>query len=92
MARSDSGESVVQRVVRVLDAFDADAPRLSVGELARRAGLPMSTTSRLVDQLVAEGLLTRDPDRMVRAGVRLWELGSRASAAAPLRELAMPFM
>ena len=92
MARSASGESIVERVVRILEAFDPETPSLSVGELAARAGLPGSTTSRLVDQLVSHGLLRRDPARRVRIGVRMWELGARASPALALREVAMPFM
>lgn len=92
MARSPSGESIVERVVRILEAFDPETASLSVGELASRSGLPRSTTSRLVDQLVAHGLLRRDASRRVRIGVRMWELANRASPALALRELAMPFM
>lgn len=92
MARSSSGESVLERVVRVLDAFTPEARVLSVGEVARRAGLPTATASRLVADLVAQGLLARDADRRVRIGRRLWELASRASPTVALRELAMPVL
>ncbi|MDL5154831.1 IclR family transcriptional regulator [Actinomycetospora termitidis] len=91
MARSDSGESVLERVVRILEAFTPDAPALGVGEVARRAGLPPATASRLVADLVAHGLLVRD-DRRVRVGTRLWELASRASPTLSLRETAMPVL
>lgn len=92
MARSPSGESIIERVVRILEAFDPETASLSVGELASRSGLPRSTTSRLVDQLVVHGLLRRDASRRVRIGVRMWELANRASPALALRELAMPYM
>lgn len=92
MARSTSGESVVERVVRILESFDPTSPVLTVGDLARRSGLSTSTTSRLVDQLVSHGLLRRDGERQVRIGVRMWELASRASPILALREAAMPFM
>lgn len=92
MARSPSGESIIERVVRILEAFDPETPSLSVGELTARSGLPRSTTSRLVEQLVSHGLLRRDTSRRVRIGVRMWELASRASPALALRELAMPYM
>ncbi|MFI5626173.1 IclR family transcriptional regulator [Nocardioides sp. NPDC051685] len=92
MARSPSGESVIERVVRILEAFDPETPALSVNELAARSGLPSSTASRLVDQLVSEGLLRRDASRRVRVGVRMWELASRASPTLALRQAAMPFM
>lgn len=92
MARSPSGESVIERVVRILDAFTPQVRVLSVGEVARRAGLPVATASRLVAELVEHGLLARDVDRRVRIGTRLWELGSRASPTLSLRELAMPVL
>lgn len=92
MARSTSGESVVERVVRILDAFGPETPALQVSQIASRAQLPLSTTSRLVDELVRHGLLRRDAQRMVRIGVRLWELGQRASPTLGLREAALPFM
>ena len=40
MARSSSGDSMVDRVVRVLEAFDPDTPTLTVSALAERADLP----------------------------------------------------
>lgn len=92
MARSASGESVLERVVRILDAFGPDSPALQVSQIASRAQLPLSTTSRLVEELVRHGLLRRDGQRRVRVGVRLWELGQRASPTLGLREAALPFM
>ncbi|MCZ2829290.1 IclR family transcriptional regulator [Modestobacter sp. VKM Ac-2986] len=92
MARTPTGESVLARAVRVLDAFTADEPSLTVGEVARRSGLHVATASRLVTELAAHGLLERTADRRVRVGVRLWELGARASPTLDLREAAMPFL
>ncbi|MDQ1105630.1 IclR family transcriptional regulator [Nocardioides zeae] len=92
MARSPSGEGVVERVVRMLESFDPATPAMTVGELAARAGLPPSTASRLVDQLVSHQLLRRDARGQVRVGVRMWELAARASPAQVLREVSMPFM
>jgi DNA-binding IclR family transcriptional regulator len=92
VARTPTGESVLARAVRVLDAFTAQEPALTVGEIARRSGLHVATASRLVAELVAQGLLERGPERQVRAGVRLWELGARASPTLSLRDAAMPFL
>ncbi|MHC1558871.1 IclR family transcriptional regulator [Actinomycetospora sp. C-140] len=92
MARSSSGESVLERVVRILEAFTPEAPALQISEVARRARLPVATASRLVAELVEHGLLARDDDRHVRIGTRLWELGLRASPTLSLRETAMPVM
>lgn len=85
-------ESVLSRAARVLEAFSQDEPRLSVSEIARRTGLHVATASRIVGELVAHGFLSRDDDRRVRVGVRLWELAVRASPALSLRDAVMPFM
>ncbi|KQS68648.1 IclR family transcriptional regulator [Modestobacter sp. Leaf380] len=87
-----TGESVVSRAVRVVDAFRPGETTLGVSEIARRAGLHVATASRLVAELVELGLLRRDTDRRVGLGLRLWELGARASPALSLREVAMPLM
>ena len=92
MARSSSGESVIERVVRIFDAFDPETERLSVGDLSRRAGLPTSTASRLIEQLIGHGLLLRHDDGRIGVGVRMWELGSRAAPTRGLRETALPFL
>jgi Transcriptional regulator len=92
MARSAAGESVLSRAVRIFEAFTPDAPALQVSEIARRAGLHVATTSRLVAELVEHGLLARDVDRRVRIGVRMWELALRASPTLTLRDAAMPFL
>lgn len=92
MANSPSGESVTHRVVRILEAFSADVPALRMRELARAAELPVSTVHRLVAELELEGLLEKDASGRLRHGHRLWELASRGSRAASLREAALPAM
>ncbi|WP_159942329.1 MULTISPECIES: IclR family transcriptional regulator [unclassified Nocardiopsis] len=91
MVRTGNGESVLSRVVRVLEAFDPDHRALRVSEIARRADLHVATASRIVEQLVGHGWLERDP-RGVRVGVRMWELAVRSSPALGLRETVGPFM
>jgi DNA-binding IclR family transcriptional regulator len=83
---------LLARAVRILEAFDASHPTLSVAAVARRAGLPTPTTYRLVGELVGLGLLERGANRHVRVGLRMWELASRSSQTVSLRDLAMPFM
>ncbi|WP_344132300.1 IclR family transcriptional regulator [Saccharopolyspora halophila] len=92
MAKSPSGESVLTRAVRILDAFGPDDQVLTVTEISHRAQLPLPTAGRMVGELVRHGLLRRDEDRRVRIGVRLWELAQRASPTLRLREVVMPFM
>ncbi|MFJ9173593.1 IclR family transcriptional regulator [Streptomyces sp. NPDC102360] len=90
--RTQSGESVLSRAVRIFEAFTPDEPALTVSVIARRTGLHVATASRLVAELVSHGFLTRDGDRRVRIGLRMWELVTRASPALSLRDAAMPFM
>jgi DNA-binding IclR family transcriptional regulator len=92
VARTATGESVLSRAVRIFEAFSPDDQSLQVSEIARRAGLHLATTSRLVAELVEHGLLARDAERRVRVGVRMWELAQRASPTLSLREAAMPFL
>ncbi len=79
--------------MRLLEAFDTRATSLTVTDLSRRSGLPLSTTSRMVAELTRQGLLARSDDgRRIQVGVRLWELASRAAPMRGLREAALPFM
>jgi DNA-binding IclR family transcriptional regulator len=91
MARLSNGESVVSRVVRLFDSFDPETPAVSLGELARRADLPLATTSRLVSELTGTGWLRRD-GRRIGIGTRLWELGMYARPVPDLRDEALPYM
>lgn len=92
MANSRSGDSVIDRLVRVLATFDRDRRVLTPAEIARLAELPPSTAHRLVGDLAAAGLLERDDDGRYRVGLRLWELATRGSQALGLREAAIPAM
>lgn len=92
MARASDGESVLRKHLRVLEAFDAFRPYLTLSEIANVSGLAASSTHRLVTQLEAEGLLERLPDKSYRLGVRLWEFAARTPSALGLRELARPWM
>jgi DNA-binding IclR family transcriptional regulator len=92
MANSSSGETVTERIVRVLETFDTDRTLQSASEIGRRANLPSSTAHRMVSELVECGLLERDEEHRVRLGMRLWELALRGSHALLLRQAALPFM
>lgn len=92
MARSTSGESVMERVLRIIEAFDVSTPVLTVSDIARRADLPVATAHRLVNELIELRMLERDGERRIRIGLRMWELASRSSRVVRLRDVAMPFM
>jgi DNA-binding IclR family transcriptional regulator len=86
------GRSVISKVVSLLDAFGPATPELSLGELARITGLPVSTTYRLASELVDWGGLERADGAGYRIGIRMWELGALAPRGGTLREVALPFM
>ena len=92
MANSPSGDSVTDRLLRVLETFTATRTVQTASEIGRRAGLPPSTAHRMVTELVEAGLLERDEDRRIRIGMRLWELATRSSHALRLRQAALPYM
>lgn len=92
MARGSAGLSVLSRHLRILEAFDAWHPFLTLSEIADAADLPRSSAHRLVGELEREGLLERLPDRTYRLGVRLWEFASRTPGAVGLREIARPWL
>lgn len=87
-----SGESVISRVVRIIEAFDRELGGLTLSTLAERINVPISSTHRLVVELSELGVLERDDDRRIRIGTRLWEITSRSSRILELREIALPHM
>lgn len=91
MANSPSGESLITRVVRILEVFPAHSRPLSVREIASEASLPVSTAHRLLRELESEDLVTRGEHGWQR-GNRLWEIASRGSHAETLRDAALPPM
>ncbi|MEV6708274.1 IclR family transcriptional regulator [Micromonospora wenchangensis] len=90
--RGQPGRTVTSRVLALLDAFSPASPALTLSELARRAGLPLSTVHRRVAELLAWGALERGGDGRYRIGLRLWEVGSLAPRGLGLREVALPVM
>lgn len=92
MANSASGESIIGRFVKIVSVFDDRHSSMSVAELGRRTGLPVTTAYRLVNDLLLERLLDREPGGNVHIGTRMWELVSRGSKMVGLREAALPFM
>lgn len=81
--------SVLHRLVAILDAVrDAEGP-LTVTELASQTAMPKSTVSRLVTELTQQRYLHRT-DSGVTLGLRLFELGARASVPRQLVAAAWP--
>jgi IclR family transcriptional regulator, acetate operon repressor len=90
MPSEATGTQAIERAAQLLVRV-VEAPRApSVGELAERAGLPKSTTSRLVAALERQGLVQRLGDRgRLRPGPVLLRFANQ-DRAATLVELAQP--
>ena len=84
--------SVTARALAVLDAFDSAHRHQTLASISRRCGLPLTTTYRLVSQLVEAQALVRTSDGSYEIGSKLWRLGLLASVHADLREIALPYM
>ncbi|HZS24385.1 MAG TPA: IclR family transcriptional regulator [Gaiellaceae bacterium] len=90
MAEATTGTQAIDRAAALLVRV-VEAPRPpSVGELAERAGLPKSTTSRLVSALERQGLVQRLGERgRLTAGPVLLRYANR-DGSSTLVELARP--
>jgi DNA-binding IclR family transcriptional regulator len=82
--RPPQGDPEVDRAFALLGAFDARRRSMTLGELARRSGIPTSSTLRLAGRLVAWGALERDAEGQYSIGLRLWEVASLAPRAQGL--------
>lgn len=91
LARENVPDRSVARVSAVLGAFDAEHVELRVSDISRRTGLPKSTTSRLVRELVDYGFLERVGANL-QFGIRMFEYGELADRHHGLRATALPFM
>ncbi|GAA4368985.1 IclR family transcriptional regulator [Nocardioides caricicola] len=89
---STPGATVTSRALALLGAFDEHHRRLTLTDLAARAGLPVPTAHRLVGELVAWGALARTPSGEYVVGRRLWDIGLLAPVQTGLRQLASPFL
>lgn len=89
---ADAPRSLSGKVLDVLGTFQADCVELTLSEISRRSGLPLSTTHRLVRELTAWGALERNPDGRYHIGLHLWEIAALAPRGLGLREVALPFL
>lgn len=86
------GVPVAERLLAILTAFDPGARRLTLSQLSRRAGIPLTTTLRLARSLVDVGALQRTDDGTYEVGRRMWEIGLLAPVQAELGQIAAPYL
>ncbi|MBM0126714.1 IclR family transcriptional regulator [Pimelobacter simplex] len=82
----------VDRSLSIIGTFDDGHARQTLSEISRRAGLPVSTTYRIVERLRVWGALERDEERRYHIGLRLWEVATLAPRSMTLQRVAHPFM
>jgi DNA-binding IclR family transcriptional regulator len=85
------GIQVIARAAQVLRSLESEPDGLSLGEIARRIGLPRSTIQRIVGALVEEQLLmSASLKGGFKLGPALVQLGAAADVGT--EKLARPFM
>jgi DNA-binding IclR family transcriptional regulator len=89
---SAPGTSATSRALALIGAFDEEHPRLTLSELADRAGLPVPTVHRLVAELATWGALSRTVSGDYVIGRRMRDVGLLAPLQAGLVELASPYL
>lgn len=90
--RPASGEPVLDRAFRLLDAFDDEDTNLTLTKLSERAGIPLSSTLRLAQHLARLGALERQSDGTFTMGLRMLEYAALAPRGHGLRAIALPYM
>jgi DNA-binding IclR family transcriptional regulator len=83
--------SMLERFTAIIDVFDGPAVSLSLDQVASGAGLPRSTTHRILDQLVGLNWVAH-ADRGYRLGRRAMCWGAADAADVRLREAAAPVL
>lgn len=95
-AAKDSDKNTVQSLAkgfRILEAFTAQAPDLTLAEVARKAGVDNATAFRFLNTLVQTGYVERVPDaRLFRLTTKVLDLGFNAIAHSDLRTQARPIL
>jgi DNA-binding IclR family transcriptional regulator len=86
----ERGQSVVGRLLRILESFSPERTELTILEISRRAGLPSSTVYRLLAELIDRGVIERTADGRYSVGLRLWEMGKLAPRVERLIDVASP--
>lgn len=84
---TESGRSVTSKITAILMTF-TESSEHSLTEIARLAGLPVSTAHRLTSELAARRLLERTGEGHYRAGLPLRTIGSTTVVPPSIAERA----
>ncbi len=87
------GAQAALRAIRLLKLFTSEVPELHLAELADMSGLNKTTTHRLLQALLSEELLDRNPaNSAYRLGPGMMALGVQALSGNQLRVRARPLL
>jgi DNA-binding IclR family transcriptional regulator len=75
---------VLEKALRVLEAFGAQSPEWSEADLRRELAMPSTTLNRILRSLERSGYLLRQSGGGYRLGIAAIRLGNRASASLNL--------
>jgi IclR family transcriptional regulator, pca regulon regulatory protein len=93
---ADSAKNTVRSLAkgfRILEAFTAQEPELTMAEVARKAGVDNATAFRFLNTLVGTGYVERVPDaKLFRLASKVLDLGFNAIARSDLRTQARPVL
>ena len=87
---SNDKVEAVERALAILDAFRADRPAMTLGEIATATGFYKSTILRLAGSLERLGYLIREESGVFRLGPAPWRLGSIYRASFDLGDAIRP--
>lgn len=90
-AQHGSPVSVLDRIFAILDAVREAQEPATIAQLVSATGIPKSTAARLVAELTRQRYLARTDEGIV-IGLRLFELGARASTPRRLGAAALPVL
>jgi len=91
-SRRTTGVESARKALQLLLCFDAGRPRASVPQLAKAAGLPLSSAYRQLALLREVGLVEEDGGGLYRVTPRIHALARAADRASPLVVAARPFL
>ncbi|MCT9079873.1 IclR family transcriptional regulator [Streptomyces fulvoviolaceus] len=93
MTTSEVPADVVGRAIRLLVLVGEHPHGITLSELARASGVPVSTAHRLVNSLCREGLVEFETaGKRYKPGLRLFQLGQQAGQAYGFAGTALPVM
>lgn len=94
-AKASEAKNTVQSLAkgfRLLQAFTAQEPELTMAELARKADMDNATAFRFLNTLVATGYVDKVDSRRFRLTLKVLDLGFNAIARSDLRTRARPIL